>query len=193
MGQRGPLAGNSHGLKSGPAVPRTPAGHKSRVRSTRAAPTVLPVVQVVTDNSAPPPPASLPAEAAEVWTELAGVIPLRHPQLDTPTLERFARLTVERRGYEAVLDERGVVLEEPIISPTGKVVGTRVVMNPAEMALRRIDRALDVLADRLGLSPVARARLGLTVSNAMAAEATAEKIIKALEHSPVGGARDRPI
>ena len=58
------------------------------------------------------------------------------------------------------------MLEEPIVSPSGKVVGTRVVLNPASAALRALDEALDALADRLGLVPAARARLGLTLTTA---------------------------
>jgi phage terminase small subunit len=92
-------------------------------------------------------------------------------------LERFCRLTVERQQYQTALDALGLVLEEAQITPTGAVVGQRIVLNPLIPALRAIDRALDSVSDRLGLSPVSRARLGLTVSNALAAEATAERIL----------------
>ena len=61
---------------------------------------------------------------------------------------------------------RGVLLEEPIVSPSGKVVGTRVVPNPAAAMLRALDKQLDALCDRLGLVPAARARLGLTLTTA---------------------------
>jgi P27 family predicted phage terminase small subunit len=177
VGKRGPLTGNLHGLKSGPAVQRTPSGQKSRAVSTRATPATLPALRVVIDPNSPPAPADLPSAAVELWDDLAGVVPFRHDRLDAPMLERFCRLTVERQQYQTALDALGLVLEEAQITPTGAVVGQRIVLNPLIPALRAIDRALDSVSDRLGLSPVSRARLGLTVSNALAAEATAERIL----------------
>jgi phage terminase small subunit len=108
------------------------------------------------------------------------VIPFGHDALDAPSLARFCELTVERQALRADLETRGNLLEEPIVTPLGNVVGERVVLNPAIPALRAIDRALDALADRLGLNPVSRARLGLTLSDAAASTATAERLLEGL-------------
>jgi hypothetical protein len=85
--------------------------------------------------------------------------------VDVLAVERFARLADERQRVEAELD-RGVLLAEPLISPRGDVVGHRLVENPSYGLLRAIDKELDALSDRLGLTPAARARLGLTVTSA---------------------------
>jgi phage terminase small subunit len=52
-----------------------------------------------------------------------------------------------------------------IVSPKGDVVGERIVPNPAEQQLRRIDKALDAVTAALGLSPTSRARLGVAASD----------------------------
>jgi phage terminase small subunit len=91
--------------------------------------------------------------------------PLHVPDLDRLTVERFAQLVDERAGVQAEL-ERGFVLEEPLVTPTGAVAGVRHVPNPAASMLCGIDKELTALSDRLGLTPAARAKLGLTMSSA---------------------------
>jgi hypothetical protein len=102
--------------------------------------------------------------------------PLLLPDLDAVTVARFAGLCDERAALVGEL-ARGYTLTEPIVSPTGKVVGTRVVLNPALAALRQLDKALDGLADRLGLVPSARARLGLTITTAERAALDVESVL----------------
>ncbi len=46
------------------------------------------------------------------------------------------------------------------------MVGTKYEPNPAEAMLRRADKALDALTDRLGLVPLSRGRLGLAALDA---------------------------
>jgi Phage terminase, small subunit len=91
--------------------------------------------------------------------------PLLLAGVDDIAVERLCRLLDEAELTRAEL-ARGIVLEEPIVSPTGQVVGTRVVANPAAGLLRQLDRQIDALADRLGLVPMARARLGLVLTTA---------------------------
>jgi phage terminase small subunit len=50
-------------------------------------------------------------------------------------------------------------------------------LNPAEAALRRADKVLDGLGDRLGLSPQSRARLGVVISHTQLAQAQADRLI----------------
>ncbi len=109
--------------------------------------------------------------------------PLLLPELDAVSAERFCSLVDERATVAAELT-RGVVLTEPIVSPKAEVVGTRVVANPAAAMLRQIDKALDALADRLGLVPAARSRMGVQLT-------TAER--QALEVANLLDARFKPI
>jgi hypothetical protein len=91
--------------------------------------------------------------------------PLLLPDLDGIQVHRLAQLCDERDATMGELD-RGVLLEEPLVDPRGGIVGMKVVPNPAAAMLRALDKELDALADRLGLVPAARARLGLTLTSA---------------------------
>jgi len=113
----------------------------------------------------PRAPSGLGTDGRKAWRAVMRHAPLLQPELDVVTVERFSRMVDERAALAGELG-RGYLLEEPIVSPTGKVVGERVVANPALSELRRLDKALDDLADRLGLVPAARAKLGLTFTTA---------------------------
>jgi len=141
---RGPVAGSLHALPT----PRRPS-----------------VSEVPETRTAPPAPKGLGAPGRAAWTAITTHAPLLLIGLDAVTVERFAQLVDERAAVLVELG-RGVLLEEPIISPTGKVCGTRVVANPAAAMLRGLDKQLDALCDRLALVPSARARLGLTLTSA---------------------------
>jgi hypothetical protein len=78
-------------------------------------------------------------------------------------VEHLARLHDDVALYRTALTERGALLEEPIVSPTGDVVGTRLVANPAEAMLRRALKAILEVQTALGLTPMAKARLGLNL------------------------------
>ena len=112
----------------------------------------------------PRTPAGLGKAGRATWRAAHEGMPVRIT-VDSLTVERLARLVDEREMVAAEL-ALGVLLEEPIVSPSGQVVGTRRVANPAAAMLRQIDRALDALVDRLALVPAARARLGLVMSTA---------------------------
>lgn len=144
-GRRGPLQGATHAL---PVVPR---------HATAA--------EELPDRPVPRAPSHLATEGKRAWRAVMRSAPLLLPTLDVVAVTRFCEVVDERARLRAEL-ERGVLLEEPIVSPKGDVVGTRVVANPALGELRAIDRQLDQLSDRLGLVPAARARLGLTLTTA---------------------------
>jgi len=116
-------------------------------------------------RKAPPAPKGLATTGKEAWRTVMAHAPLLAPELDALSVERFCSLLDERDRTAAEL-ARGVLLAEPIISPTGRVEGERLVANPASAMLRSIDKALDALADRLALVPSARAKLGLTLTSA---------------------------
>ena len=137
-GSRGPIPGTAHKL---------PAARRSAVS------------EVPEPRTPPPAPKGLGAPGARAWQAVMAWTPLLLPELDAVSAERFCSLVDERATISAEL-ARGVVLEEPIVTPKGDVVGTRVVANPAAAMLRQIDKALDALADRLGLVPAARSPHG---------------------------------
>jgi len=141
---RGPLHGTLHRL---PTVRRPDVGEEMPARR------------------APRAPSGLGADGRKAWTAVMSHAPLLLAALDVVAVERFCRLVDERAALAAEL-ERGYVLEEPLVSPKGEVVGHRLVANPALGELRALDKALDALCDRLGLVPAARARLGLTFTTA---------------------------
>ncbi len=144
MSTRGPITGTLHTLP---------------VR-TRSEPSEVPETR-----TPPPAPDGLEDPGKAAWVAVMSGAPLLLPDLDAVTVERFCRV-VDERTTVAVELNRGVLLEEPIVSPSGQVVGTRVVPNPAAAMLRSLDKQLDALCDRLGLVPAARARLGLTLTSA---------------------------
>jgi P27 family predicted phage terminase small subunit len=84
------------------------------------------------------------------------------PDIDFLTITRLGECIDERNRLRLALEEHGPLLSEAMISPTGAVVGERKVANPASAGLRAIDKALDSLSEHLGLSPLARKKLGLT-------------------------------
>jgi phage terminase small subunit len=77
----------------------------------------------------------------------------------------------------AAIDEHGLLISEVVGDARGGALGHRLVINPAEAALRRADKILLELSDRLGLSPAARARLGLVANQAALASAEASRLL----------------
>lgn len=53
------------------------------------------------------------------------------------------------------------LLEEPIVTPTGLTVGSKIVANPAVNMLRKAQAQLTKELSDLGFNPTARSRLGL--------------------------------
>jgi len=103
----------------------------------------------------------MPVVARRVWLGTWEACPWLSPEADGAMVAVFAEAVAERAVYVAELGKRGVLLEEPIVTPRGDVVGTRLVTNPAERMLRRVEVRIERQALALGLTPGARARLGL--------------------------------
>ena len=83
---------------------------------------------------------------------------------DSGAAAHLARLEDERATLAAVLTELGPMLEEPIVTPRGEVVGMRRVANPMIGELRKLDSLLLAARDRLALAPAPKARLGVQVA-----------------------------
>jgi P27 family predicted phage terminase small subunit len=168
MGARGPAVGSTYGRKTGPK-PKT---------AIVAVPTFLP-----TQADPPPaPPDTLGPLGQQIWLDVWEGMPATalDPQLDHLTITRLAEAAEDRAAARSAIVELGVVLEEPIVTPRGDVVGIRKVTNPALETVRKLDRTIDAASDRLGLSPAARARLGLTISRARLATADAASLMRGI-------------
>ena len=101
-GARGPIAGTVHKL---PAARR---------------PTVS---EVAEPRQVPRAPKGLEAPGKAAWAAVMSWTPMLLPGLDGVSVQRFCQLVDERATVAAEL-VRGPVLERPIVSPRGDVVGT---------------------------------------------------------------------
>lgn len=140
-------------------------------------------VEMVEARKAPPVPRSLGSAGRKAWRAVFALAPLLLPDLDAVTITRFCSLVDERELVRAEM-ARGVLLDEPLISPKGEIVGSKVVPNPAFGLLRSIDKQLDALVDRLGLVPSARARLGLTMTTAERQAVEVDRILGSKWRTP---------
>jgi P27 family predicted phage terminase small subunit len=180
-GKRGPVSGNSYGKKPGPeADPERQKrlgrpGSKSKAPAKRAR-TTTGIFQAV--NTDPPPvPDGLGPIGAAVWRDLWQGLPILAPQLDATTVLRYCMASEDAVRARAAIDAHGLVISEVIGDARGGELGHRLVINPAEAALRRCDKVLLELGDRQGLSPASRARLGLVINQAALASAEASRLL----------------
>lgn len=180
-GKRGPLSNNSYGKKPGPqADPERQKllgrpGSKAKSPAKRVG-TSTEIFHAV--NTAPPvPPEGLGPIGATVWRDLWQGLPILAPQLDATTVLRYCLASEDAVRAREAIDTHGLVISEVVGDARGGALGHRLVINPAEAALRRCDKVLLELGDRLGLSPASRARLGLVVNQAALASAEASRLL----------------
>ena len=83
------------------------------------------------------------------------------PALDAPTVIQVCRIYEQIEAFQESIDKYGTVVEEPIVSPKGEVVGYALKPNPAYKMMRQAEVNLRSLLSELGFTPTARARLGL--------------------------------
>jgi len=147
VGARGPL----------PNVERN-----QRVRPTRSK-AVMAAVQSPTIVPALPakPPADLGKAGKAVWMALRN-LEWTQPS-DQLAIIRLAQLEDERALLRKTLDDQGAVLTKPVTTSRGDVVGSEEYANPAIREMRRLDAQILELHKGFGLTPMARARLGLAV------------------------------
>lgn len=90
-------------------------------------------------------------------------------QLDAPEVAAYVALCTEGEEMRRQIAVAGLVLKEPIVSPSGKVVGERQVPHPLLRELRALEKSRRDLASALGFDPTSRARLGLAEAQARSA------------------------
>lgn len=136
-----------------------PRGRKPTPREVRVArgnpgrrPLPEPVrVEMLYD--APTAPEGLPAPVVEVWNAVAPSL-IEHgiiSRVDLPLVEAYCRAVARAREAEAILDANGPVIE----GKRGSVV------HPAYRVARDSWALASSLAEKLGLDPTGRTRLGL--------------------------------
>ena len=163
------------GVNRPPGTP-FPLGRSSSPRVRKRTRTTTEIFQAI--NTDPPPvPDGLGPVGAAVWTDVWEALPILSPKLDHSAVLSFCLTSEEAVRARAAIDEHGLLISEIVGDARGGALGTRWVINPAEQALRRCDKVLLDLSDRLGLSPASRARLGLTLNRAALASAEASRLL----------------
>ena len=158
--------------------PPKPVEEKRRIGNPGRRPLPEPVAYLAPVTEVPKPPTGLRAggkrqwcqihEAARVWVN-AG--------LDAGMVERVCRLWDEMDRLRREVEKHGYLLEEPITAgQQGKIVGTRLVANPAVRMLRDAEKQWQSMMSDLCIPPAARARLGLVQVKAAAEKSKLEQI-----------------
>lgn len=121
----------------------------------------VPSVTLPAAPRTPPLPVEIGDFGAEHWDQIWTVAQSwLNPTLDGPVVEIVCRTFDEIHDLRAALEKFGPLLEEPIATPSGEIVGKRLVPNPASKMLRAAEKQLQSWLSDLGFPPSARARLG---------------------------------
>lgn len=129
----------------------------------RALPDAASTISLEPATSTPPVPLTLSESGRAMWNHIWSG-PAQQwlaPQIDGIRVQTVCQLADDIADYQSDISTMGNLLEEPIVTPTGMVVGTKIVANPLVKmrndALKILDRELSSLA----FDPVSRSRLGL--------------------------------
>ena len=90
----------------------------------------------------------------------------------------MAGLADELAVYRALVADEGATITEVIVAPCGDVVGERKVPNPAVRMMRDAEKQALAVRMALGLTPTARARLGLALIQAQQEETKLQKLMR---------------
>jgi P27 family predicted phage terminase small subunit len=109
----------------------------------------------------PEVPERLAARGSKMWIDIwaAGHLWLQL-DMDGSLIEEVCYLSDEIDRWREEIDNQGRMLEEPIATPSGHIIGTRLVVNPAVNSLRKAEEARRKGLSELGFTPTSRARLG---------------------------------
>ena len=141
--------------------PRKPVEKQRRAGNPGRRPLPVPAVQVPSAGGVPPVPHGLATDGEVMWTQLwVSAQSWLSAGIDVGLVEQACQLRDEEGALRQVVGEHGHLLEEPIVTPTGKVAGTKLVANPAVRMLRDVEKSLREVLTSLGLTPTERARLG---------------------------------
>ncbi len=120
----------------------------------------------------PEPPKGVKAEVKELWSRLwqTPVGRAWDPDMDGPLLERYARTL-----HRWINANRDVAALESVVTygSTGQLV-----LHPITKYIQDLETQLMRMEDKLGLSPMARARLGLTIAEGELTAAQLNDMVK---------------
>lgn len=120
-----------------------------------------PVAVIPGMMAVPEPPRGLQAAGKRFWSDTWSVgSAWLSPQLDYSTVELAARAFDEVTTYRKQA-MREHTIKEPLFSPSGKLMGERIVPSPVVKLLRDAEKQLQQWLMILAIPPVSRARLGL--------------------------------
>jgi len=112
--------------------------------------------------SVPEAPGDLGVAGSAVWDEAWSTG--WAAESDRGAISQLATLEDDRESLRAEIGAAGLTLSRPLQSARGVVIGSEAYSHPGLRELRRIDASILPLRDRLGLSPLARSRLGISVA-----------------------------
>jgi P27 family predicted phage terminase small subunit len=116
----------------------------------------------------------------DVWTYCKDWI---SPQIDMPLVEQACKQYAEMASYRGLIAKHGAIVEVPIATPSGRIIGTGLDANPAVKMLRDAEKAFHNTMSSLGIPPTDRARLGLVK---IKAESKLEQLIRLRAERGVG-------
>jgi phage terminase small subunit len=173
-----PQTGHIGGTVARTGRPRLPVEQKRRTGRTPSTDSggrklpepavLLPAVRTDLSN-VPVIPPDLLEDGERMWLDTwSYAAPWLTPKLDSPLVAQAARLYDEILELRGDVLQRGRLLREPIVTPTGEVVRDdegdlvfKTTPNPAVKMLRDAEKEFRATLIDLAIPPAARARLGL--------------------------------
>ena len=100
--------------------------------------------------------------ASAEWDRLKMVVPDKlYTAMDEGVLTQYCLAWSQLIKAQTEINDRGLLIETPITSRDGDIIGYKVEANPALPAWGKANDALFKTGDRLGLSPSTRARINM--------------------------------
>lgn len=165
--------------------PPKPIEEKRRTGNPGKRPLPVPVTDLVPARGVPAPPVALGRHGRllwdGVWTKAQAWI---SPDLDIGTVELAAVTFDFIEQCRSIISDQGLTLKEPIVTPTGDVVGERIVAHPLIKEQRAAEKQLGSWLQALALTPSDRARLGLAQ---VKAQSVLEKLVESRQRKEAVG------
>lgn len=159
--------------------PAKPVEVKRALGNPGRRPLPEPVAYLAPVGEIPKPPAGLRAGGKRLWAEIWSAAQIWvNVGLDAGMVEQTCRLWDDMGALRREVSRHGHLLSEPIVTPTGVEVGTRLVANPAVKMLRDAETQWRSCMADLCIPPAARARLGLVQVKAAAEKSKLEQIFE---------------
>jgi len=125
----------------------------------------VPDFAALSERVIPPPPSDLGTAGARAWASVWEGIQVQSS--DALVVSQLCRLEDEASELRELISAEGAMLTRKQSTSKGEIVGEECYAHPGIRELRRIGSEQLVILKELGLSPTARARLGLAVLHAV--------------------------